>query len=57
VVDVWDALSFPRVYKPAWPEDEVIAYLRKIAGSQLDPAVVELFLANYESIKRVGLED
>ena len=57
VVDVWDALSFPRVYKPAWPEHEVIAYLRKIAGSQLDPQLVELFLANYEDIKRVGLAD
>jgi putative nucleotidyltransferase with HDIG domain len=57
VVDVWDALSFPRVYKPAWPQDEVVAYLRKIAGSQLDPKLVELFLANYEDIKRVGLAD
>ncbi len=55
VVDVWDALSFPRVYKPAWPEDEVIAYLRKIAGSQLDPTLVELFLANYDDIKRAGM--
>ena len=55
VVDVWDALSFPRVYKPAWPEDEVIAYLRKIAGSQLDPALVALFLANYDDIKRAGM--
>lgn len=54
VVDVWDALSFPRVYKPAWPEDEVIAHLRKIAGSQLDPALVELFLANYDEIKQAG---
>lgn len=55
VVDVWDALSFPRVYKPAWPEDEVIAYLRKIAGRQLDPALVALFLANYDDIKRAGM--
>lgn len=55
VVDVWDALSFPRVYKPAWPEDEVIAYLRKIAGSQLDPSLVALFLANYDEIKQAGM--
>lgn len=57
VVDVWDALSFPRVYKPAWPEDEVVAYLRKIAGSQLDPRLVKLFLDNYDDVKRVGLAD
>lgn len=55
VVDVWDALSFPRVYKPAWPEDEVIDYLRKAAGTQLDPAMVTLFLAHYDDIKGIGL--
>ncbi|HET6804217.1 MAG TPA: HD domain-containing phosphohydrolase [Frateuria sp.] len=55
VVDVWDALSFPRVYKPAWPEEEVLAYLRQAAGSQLDPRLVELFLANYPDIKALGM--
>ena len=54
VVDVWDALSFPRVYKPAWPEDEVLAYLQQIAGSQLDPSVVALFLEHYEEVKQAG---
>ncbi|WP_266171225.1 HD-GYP domain-containing protein [Dyella subtropica] len=56
VVDVWDALSFPRVYKPAWPEHEVLDYLRKAAGSQLDPHTVQLFLAHYDEIKRVGMD-
>lgn len=56
VVDIWDALSFQRVYKPAWPEDEVLDYLREAAGRQLDPALVELFLDNYTHLKRVGLD-
>ncbi|WP_198651523.1 HD domain-containing phosphohydrolase [Dyella sp. C11] len=56
VVDVWDALSFPRVYKPAWPEMEVVDYLRNAAGGQLDPSVVGLFLEHYDEIKAVGLE-
>ncbi|MEI7038057.1 HD-GYP domain-containing protein [Fulvimonas yonginensis] len=55
IVDVWDALSFPRVYKPAWPEQEVLAYLRDAAGSQLDPHLVELFLAHYGELKALGL--
>ena len=55
VVDVWDALSFERVYKPAWPETEVIAYLREVAGSQLDPQLVALFLANYDAMKALGM--
>jgi len=57
IVDVWDALSFPRVYKPAWPEDEVLAYLRGAAGSQLDPQLVVLFLTHYEEIKALGLAE
>lgn len=55
VVDVWDALSFPRVYKPAWPEDAVLQYLRDGAGSQFDPDLVALFLANYDALKALGL--
>ncbi|HET6554027.1 MAG TPA: HD-GYP domain-containing protein [Dyella sp.] len=55
VVDVWDALSFPRVYKPAWPEDEVLDYLRHAAGSQLDPGIVGLFLQYYGDLKAIGL--
>lgn len=51
VVDVWDALSHPRVYKPAWPQDEVIAYLRQVAGSQLDPHLVALFLNHLDELK------
>ena len=44
VVDVWDALLSDRPYRLAWPRNEVIAYLRKITGTYLDPAIVEVFL-------------
>lgn len=54
VVDVWDALISPRVYKPAWPEPEVLDYLRQVAGSQLDPDLVALFLDHYDDIKALG---
>ncbi|QNK03957.1 HD domain-containing protein [Dyella telluris] len=55
VVDVWDALSFPRVYKPAWPETEVLEYLRNAAGGQLDPGIVAMFLEHYDELKSIGL--
>lgn len=54
VVDVWDALSFPRVYKPAWPESDVLHYLRDAAGGQLDPHLVQLFLDNYPELKALA---
>ncbi|MFK2931431.1 HD-GYP domain-containing protein [Dyella agri] len=54
VIDVWDALITERVYKPAWPETRVLEYLREIAGSQLDPRLVELFLKHYAMLKQLA---
>ena len=44
VCDVFDALLSPRVYKPAWPLDEVLAELERQRGSQFDPELVDVFL-------------
>ena len=44
VVDIWDALLSDRPYRKAWPRDRVIEYLKDIAGTHLDPRVVEIFL-------------
>ncbi len=54
VVDVWDALISPRVYKQAWPEPEVTNYLREVAGSQLDPQLVSLFLDHLAEFKALA---
>jgi PAS domain S-box-containing protein/putative nucleotidyltransferase with HDIG domain len=52
VVDVWDALRSDRPYRPAWPDDDVMAYLRERSGSHFDPAAVELFF----EIMRSGVQ-
>jgi HD-GYP domain-containing protein (c-di-GMP phosphodiesterase class II) len=44
VVDVWDALSTSRPYKRAYPQETVRLLLRKGAGAQFDPELLELFL-------------
>ena len=41
VADVFDALMHKRCYKEAWPVADVIAHLRQVAGSHLDPVYVE----------------
>jgi PAS domain S-box-containing protein/putative nucleotidyltransferase with HDIG domain len=44
VVDVWDALSHTRPYRPAWSEEDVRAYLKENAGVLFDPEIVAAFL-------------
>jgi response regulator RpfG family c-di-GMP phosphodiesterase len=54
IVDVWDALSFKRVYKDAWPQDEVLGYLSAQSGRQFDPTLVRLFVDNIDRIRAAG---
>ncbi|MFT6986671.1 MAG: response regulator RpfG family c-di-GMP phosphodiesterase [Psychromonas sp.] len=51
VIDVWDALIHPRVYKSAWPEEKVLEHIRAQSETHFDPDVVTLFLDNYKQIK------
>jgi len=44
VVDVWDALLSNRPYRKAWPREKVVTYLRDVAGTILDPKIVDIFL-------------
>ena len=44
VVDSFTALSSDRPYRSAWPYHEVLATMRRTAGSNLDPSVVETFI-------------
>ncbi len=44
VIDVWDALTSARPYRPAWPEEEVLSHIQKESGKSFDPRVVKTFL-------------
>lgn len=44
VVDVWDAMCFNRVYREAFPENEVLEYLQREGGRLFDPNVVAAFI-------------
>nr|WP_246363223.1 HD domain-containing phosphohydrolase [Deinococcus budaensis] len=44
VVDVYDALTSPRPYKPAWSAEAALAEIAAQAGRQFDPQVVGVFL-------------
>lgn len=51
IVDVWDALIHPRVYKSAWTEEQVLNHIREQAGKHFDPEIAKVFIDNYEEIK------
>jgi PAS domain S-box-containing protein len=44
VIDVWDALSSNRPYRPAWEKDSIIQYLNDQSGKHFDPQVIQAFL-------------
>jgi HD-GYP domain-containing protein (c-di-GMP phosphodiesterase class II) len=44
VVDVWDALSNDRPYRPAWDAPTVIDHLIQGAGTHFDPQAVDALL-------------
>lgn len=44
IIDVWDALTSPRPYRPAWPAREARLHLLQNAGSHFDPELVPVFL-------------
>jgi len=50
-VDVFDALSHDRPYRPAWPMSRVMAHLAAGRGSHFDPRVIDAL----ESLTATGL--
>ena len=46
IADVFDALGSDRVYKKAWPLDQILAYFEQEKGRHFDPQLVDIFFAN-----------
>lgn len=53
IADVFDALTSVRPYKPAWPVEEALEFLRRESGRHFDPQLVELFLGILPAILEV----
>lgn len=48
IADVFDALGSERVYKNAWPLDDIIALFKEQQAAHFAPFLVELFLKNLD---------
>ena len=44
IADAYDAMTHERTYRKAMTEDEALNELRRCAGSQLDPDIVQMFM-------------
>jgi putative nucleotidyltransferase with HDIG domain len=44
VIDVWDALTSDRVYRPAWTKEKAREHIRTSSGTHFDPQVVDEFM-------------
>lgn len=50
VADVLDALSSPRCYKPAWPEEMVKEEFIKQRGTQFQPELIDVLVEHWDEI-------
>jgi len=48
VVDVWDALTSDRPYRPAWSREEAMKYIIEQSGRHFDAQVVQAFLGSFD---------
>lgn len=53
VADVWDALRSDRPYRSAWPDGQVLNYLRGERERHFDPDVLEAFLTLEPDLREV----
>ncbi|MBU0633346.1 response regulator [bacterium] len=56
LADVFDALSYGRVYKQAWSLEKIIEFISNERAKQFDPKLVDIFLDNIESFKEISLK-
>jgi response regulator RpfG family c-di-GMP phosphodiesterase len=53
IADVFDALCSDRVYKKAWPIEEVVSLIRSERGKHFDPVLTDVFLENLDELLEI----
>ncbi|MFH0879159.1 MAG: diguanylate cyclase, partial [Lentisphaerota bacterium] len=54
VIDAYDAMRSPRVYKSSRTVEEALEEIKRQSGRQFDPAVVTAFVACHSEIEEIG---
>jgi HD-GYP domain-containing protein (c-di-GMP phosphodiesterase class II) len=56
IADVYDALSFDRVYRRALPEKEIDAIVRERSGSHFDPRLIDVYFKIKDQLQQIKNE-
>jgi response regulator RpfG family c-di-GMP phosphodiesterase len=48
IADVFDALGSERVYKKAWSDEKIFAFLKEEREKQFDPKLIDIFFENLD---------
>ena len=56
MADVFDALSANRVYKDAWPDEDILNYIKEERGKHFDPNLSDLFIENFDKFTKIRTE-
>ncbi len=54
LIDVFDAVSNERFYKPAWSIEKTLDFIRKEKGKTFDPALVDIFMDNVDEFLEIS---
>jgi len=57
VVDAYDAMRSTRPYRQGMPREQALAEIKQHSGTQFDPQVIEVFLANIDEVEAIGKWD
>lgn len=57
VVDAYDAMVSDRVYRPAMPVKDALAELKRCAGTQFDPGIVNVFVKMIPEISGIEIDE
>ncbi|HUP81732.1 MAG TPA: HD domain-containing phosphohydrolase [Pirellula sp.] len=57
IVDVYDALTHDRIYRPAFPEATALAMMRDQQGIQFDPGLLVTFFTVLDEIHELAVEN
>jgi putative two-component system response regulator len=57
IVDVYDALTHDRIYRPAFAPETALGMMREQLGKQFDPILLTVFFSSLEQIHEISMEN